>query len=115
MTLASHAAGKGEILISSGQNLTIETATEFAGLIRNALQQADKVGIEFDPQIVVDVVGLQIICSACRTASAGGKMLFCNGPLPAGLSDVVTACGAERHAVCKFNSNSACVWFREVT
>lgn len=111
MALNSSYREDGEIVILSGDRLTIETATDFARLLREALDASKKVALEFEPEMAIDITGLQIICSACKTAVAGEKSFSYHGPQPEALAALISASGAERHAACKHNNGLTCIWF----
>lgn len=111
MALTSTCRENGEIVISSGNRLTIENVGEFARLVREGLQASQQVSVEFEPEIDIDITGIQVLCSACKTAAASGKTFSYSGPRSQALAEAIQACGAERHAVCKQNNNSTCTWF----
>ncbi len=111
MALNSSCRENGEIIITSGGRLTVENAAAFSQLLRDALEASKSVAVEFEPEVEIDITGVQIICSACKSAAAGGKDFMYHGPQPRGLADIIIACGAERHAACKHNNDSTCIWF----
>ena len=111
MSLNSSYRENGSIVITSGDRLTIENASEFSRLLREALEAAPSVIVEFDPQVTLDITGIQLLCSACRTAASSGKSFTYQGLQPHGLAEMIASCGAERHAVCKHNNDSTCIWF----
>lgn len=111
MALNSSYRENGSIVITSGDRLTIETAAAFARLVREALETVPHVELEFEAAVAMDITGLQIICSACRTASSGGRSFTFRGGKPQGLIDIITLCGAERHALCRHANDSDCIWF----
>jgi anti-anti-sigma regulatory factor len=111
MALTSSCRENGEYVISSGDRLTIETAGDFARLIREGLEASQKVSVEFEPEVAIDITGVQILCSACKTAAANGASFSFQGVRPRSLTDIIEACGAERRAACKQNNNSNCIWF----
>lgn len=111
MALNSSYRENGEIVITSGDRLTIENSADFARLVREALDASRNVAIEFEPTVEIDITGLQILCSACKTASAGGKTFTYHGQQPESLADIITVSGAERRAVCKHNNDLTCIWF----
>jgi anti-anti-sigma regulatory factor len=111
MTLTSTCRESGEIVITSGRRLTIETAADFMRLLREGLEASQHVSIELDPAVEFDLTGIQLFCSVCKTAAAQGKIFSYNGLRPQALEDMVEACGAQRHAACKQNQNSNCLWF----
>ena len=111
MSLNSSVRENGEIIITSGDRLTIENAAVFLRIVREALETSNNVAIEFEPSVEIDITGVQILCSACKSAAVSGKTFSFHPPRPQALEDIVTSCGAERHAVCKHNNDSACIWF----
>lgn len=111
MPLNSSVRENGEIIVTSGDRLTIETAAEFSSIIREALEASKSVSIEFEPTVEIDITGMQILCSACKSAALSGKSFSYHGPQPRALTDIITSSGAERYAVCKHNNNSTCIWF----
>ena len=111
MPLNSSVRENGEIIVTSGTRLTIENASELSRIIREALEATHLVAVEFDPEVEIDITGVQILCSACKSAANSGKVFSYHGPQPKALADIISSSGAERHAVCKHNNNSPCIWF----
>jgi len=111
MPLNSSIRENGEIIITSGARLTIENAAEFSRIIREALEASKHIAVEFEPKVEIDITGLQILCSACKSAAENGSIFTYHGPQPQALADIVFSCGAERNAVCKHNNDSTCIWF----
>lgn len=96
-----------EIVIATGDRLTIETTGEFAEKIRTALNGAARVVIDFDPNLTLDITALQLFCSACAQATAEGKAIIHRGASPAALLELAEAAGTERHMRCR-NANRTC-------
>lgn len=111
MALNSSCRENGEIIITSGNRLTIENASDFARIVSEALDASKNVAIEFESGVEIDITGLQILCSACKTAAAGGKLFSFHGSQPESLAALISDSGAERRAVCKHNNDSTCIWF----
>lgn len=111
MPLNSSVRENGAIIITSGDRLTIETAAEFSRIVREALEASVNVAVEFEQAVEIDVTGVQIFCSACKSAASSGKIFSYQGLLPQGFTDLITISGAERHAVCKHNNDATCIWF----
>lgn len=111
MNLMSTGRENGEIVITSGDRLTIETAADFRRLLAEGLEAAQQVSIEFQPEVAIDITALHAICSACKTAASLGKSFSYQGPRPRSLDDLVEACGAGRHTVCNQNNDLGCIWF----
>jgi anti-anti-sigma regulatory factor len=111
MQLNSSVRENGDIIITSGTSLTIETASEFSRIVREALEASQNVVVEFDPAVEFDITGIQILCSACKSAARSGKTFSCHGLLPKALAGLIAVSGSERHSVCKHNNNTTCSWF----
>lgn len=111
MALNSSYRENGSIVITSGDRLTIENAGVFTQLVREALEASQNVTLEFEADVEMDITGVQVLCSACKSAAAAGTSFSYRGPLPQGMADIIIASGAERHALCKHNNDSNCIWF----
>ncbi|MBI5556140.1 MAG: hypothetical protein HY885_00720 [Deltaproteobacteria bacterium] len=111
--LSSSCLDDGSVIISSGKRLTIEDASDFVTSIRAALTASKRVAVQFDAEVELDIIALQILCSACKTAAAEGKTFFCFGEQPKAMADLIEACGAGFDGVCKSNTDRACNWFGE--
>ena len=111
MALMSTCLKNGEIVINSGDRLTIETAADFLRLLREGFEASKNVSVEFEAEVEIDITVIHALCSACKTAAASGKIFSYQGPRPLALADIIEDCGIELHAVCKHNSDSTCIWF----
>jgi len=111
MPLNSSVRENGDIVITSGDSLTIENVAEFSRIAIEALDAAHTVIVEFEPDVAIDITGVQLICSACKSASAVGKVFTYRGSQPHSLTDIITGSGAERNTDCKYNNDSSCFWF----
>ncbi|MHB8120846.1 MAG: STAS domain-containing protein [Desulfuromonadaceae bacterium] len=111
MPLNSSVRENGGIIVTSGARLTIENAAEFSRILREALEASGNVAIEFEPAVEIDITGVQVICSACKSAAESGKTFSYQGARPQAMADIITSSGAERNSVCKHNNNSTCIWF----
>jgi anti-anti-sigma regulatory factor len=111
MPLNSSVSENGDIIIKGGDRLTIENASEFSRIVKEALDVSGMVAVEFDKESAIDITGLQVLCSACKSAAQSGKIFTYHGQQPQSMADLITACGAERHAVCKHNNDATCIWF----
>jgi anti-anti-sigma regulatory factor len=111
MSLNSSVRENGHVVISSGDRLTIENAAEFSRLISDAFETSRIVSVEFEPTAEIDITGVQVLCSACKSAAQNGINFSCSGPQPEALTHLIFNSGAERHAPCKHNNDSLCNWF----
>jgi anti-anti-sigma regulatory factor len=111
MPLNSSVRENGEIIITSGERLTIENAADFVRIVREAFEASTTVAFEFEPSVEIDITGVQILCSACKSAAQNGATFLFRGAAPQGFADIIASSGAGRHTLCKHNNNSACIWF----
>jgi len=111
MTLTSTGRENGATLINSGDRLTIESAADFRQHLMKGMAASQNLSIEFEADLEIDLTGMQLLCSACRTAAASGKHISFQGPRPRALEELIEACGAGRHSLCKQNLDSTCIWF----
>ena len=111
MPLNSSVRESGEIIVTSGDRLTIENAAEFSRILREALEASKNVTVEFESAVEIDITGVQVLCSACKSAAQTGGTFLHHGPRPKALADVIASSGAERNTICKYNNNSNCFWF----
>lgn len=110
-TPASKGQKEGSSTIASGTRLTIENAADFAKRIGEALVACKTVAIALDAKAAMDVTTLQVLCSACKTATAEGKSLTPQGAGPESLRQLIVAAGAQRHGPCQHNNSNPCLWF----
>lgn len=103
----SGSGSESEVVIASGDCLTVETTTDFSQLILRGLAEENIVAIEFEPSLTIDITALQMFCSACSKATAEGKKFIHRGPPPQALLDLAAAAGSERHEHC-INNNTSC-------
>lgn len=109
---ATNGQKEGEgIVINSGELLTIETAADFARRIGAALAVSQKVTVDFAAEVAMDVTALQILCSACKTATAEGKTFTQQGAGTESLRQLLVAAGAQCQGSCKHINSNPCIWF----
>lgn len=111
MPLNSFVRENGDTIVTSGERLTIENASEFARIVDEALNTSHHVAIEFESSVELDITAVQILCAACKSAADSGRIFSFQGQQPQALTDIINSCGAERHSFCKQNNNSTCIWF----
>ena len=110
-SFSSQSHEDGSITINSGDRLTIENAADFISCISTALAASQHVALEFNLVVDVDITALQILCSACKTATEEGKTFTHLGSLSAPWRQMVISTGAGRHVSCKHNDSNPCNWF----
>ena len=113
MAIEAKGQGTGDVLRIAGV-MTVQRAAELKAIIVDALAKADRVAIDLSRVTEVDLCGLQLLCSAQRTASRTRKRLALAGPTPdvfrraaaeAGVC-VRTGCGAEDPARCPWKGGT---------
>jgi anti-anti-sigma regulatory factor len=91
-------------------DITIQSAGEFREAMISALGRFEKVCVNVDGVLSVDVSCFQILCSAHRTAVRSNKSLICSGSLPAGFKKTAQDAGYIRDSGCAFDSSNSCIW-----
>ena len=84
-----------EMLIHTGNSLTIETIEAFVQVLRAALAGDKAVAVEFEPEMEMDITAIQALCSACKTAVETHQSFIRRGPLPQALIELSEAVGCE--------------------
>lgn len=97
--------------IVSGARLTIENAADFAKSISAALAASPTVELAFAAEVEMDITALQILCSACKTATAEGKSFTPQKAGTESLRQLLVAAGAQYQGSCKHNNSNPCIWF----
>jgi len=91
-------------------DLTISTITDNKTLLMDALNAHEEIRIILRNIEAVDLTGLQLLCSAHRTAVAAGKKLVLSEPLPAPLRQAVRTAGFRRRSGCSFSPETGCLF-----
>ena len=92
-----------------GETLTIETCAEFKQALSNALDAAPQVVLDAHQLQQVDITTLQLICSACRSASSRNSSITFGDFIPSCCETLRTVIGSNQHNHC--NHTAFCVWF----
>ncbi len=113
MAIEAEGQENGGVLTIAGA-VTVQRAAELKAVLVDALAKADRVAIDLSGVTDVDLCGLQLLCSAQRTASGSRKRLALVGPAPdvfrraaadAGFC-VRTGCGAEDPGKCPWKGGT---------
>jgi ABC-type transporter Mla MlaB component len=105
------AADASAITVAVDGALTIERSGEFRTTLMDALAGAQQVVLDVTRVHDIDIPGVQLICSACKTAAAAGKVFTFAGELPACLVELKDGIGACQNSPCSHNGNASCIWF----
>ncbi|MGB4599181.1 MAG: STAS domain-containing protein [Trichlorobacter sp.] len=97
-----------EITLSG--RLAIDTAPELLALLQEQLLSARKVRLNVSALSEVDLAGMQLICSACRSALAGSQSFNFSGGLAPCVQEAINNVGLQRHNTCKHSADNPCIW-----
>ena len=93
-----------------GETLTIETCTEFKQALSNALDTARQVVLDTRNLQQVDMTSLQLICSACRSASSRNSSFTFGDDVPDCIETLRTVVGANQSSPCNNKHAESCIW-----
>ena len=93
-----------------GETLTIETCAEFKQALSNALDTARQVVLDAHLLQQVDITSLQLICSACRSASSRNSSITFGDYIPSCYEALRAVIGANQSTPCNNNRMGSCIW-----
>lgn len=99
----------GNIVLSG--ELTIINAADNTACLKEAFEVHDVVSISFRDITNVDLTGLQLLCSAHRTASAANKVLRLPESMPELIWQAARSGGFIRRRGCSFSPKSDCLFW----
>lgn len=110
-TMAIEAEGQGtrDVLTIEGA-MTVQRAVELKAVFVDALAKMDRVAVDLSRVMEVDLCGLQLLCSAQRTASQSRKRLAIVGPAPDVLRRAVDEAGGCVRTGCGVDDTGRCPW-----
>ena len=103
-------SGETGFLVIEGE-MIIEHAEELKTVFMEALKNGSALGIALERVNTVDMFGLQVLCSAHRTAMKSGKELMLIGEHPEALQNAIVLAGYGRTAAC--SADKTCPWNEE--
>ncbi|RNC71022.1 MAG: STAS domain-containing protein [Desulfuromonadales bacterium] len=90
--------------------LTIPFAGEFRDALLDALDVAGRIVVNVEKVCTVDLTGLQLLCSAHRTAAAREKVFGLEGVANPAFAEAVNLAGFCRHVGCVRDAAKTCIW-----
>jgi anti-anti-sigma regulatory factor len=93
-----------------GETLTIETCAEFKQALSNALDTALQVVLDAHQLKQVDITSLQLICSACKSASSRNRSFIFGDDIPNCIETLRTVIGANQSSLCNNKRTESCIW-----
>jgi len=109
MRFKADETGKRGVLTLEGA-VTVQRAEEIRSFLLSALEAVDEVALDLGKVTEVDLCGLQLLCSAQRTASKWDKRLAPAGEVPAGLRKTAEEAGRCFHSGCGATDHAQCPW-----
>lgn len=101
----------GSVLeVSISGRLAIDTAPTLLELFTTQMPAAQKIRLSVSSLEEIDLAGMQLICSACRTALAEGKSFNFRDTLPPCVQEAINVIGLKRYTTCKHNITLPCIW-----
>lgn len=102
----------GSTTITLKGSLGIESAGELCQLLNEAIEESPQLIMNLQDLESVDLTILQVICSACKTASAMGRSYDSElNRMPECVSAIGKHLGAPQGLPCGQNSNKPCIWY----
>ena len=96
--------------INAAGRLCIDTAAELQQFLLAQATQGSTVKLDLSAIDDIDLTGIQVICSACRTMLDNSRPFQLTGSLPAAVTSAKEALGLQRQIACKHNDNKPCIW-----
>lgn len=100
----------GSLFVHVEGDLTVQHAAEFRACLLDALDRAQSVRVELGAIEDMDLTGLQLLCSAHKTALLAGKDLSLNNNRPEHLDRSLDVAGFFRTRGCSTDLNDSCLW-----
>jgi len=111
LTISHTMSGDGTVLeVTLSGRLAIDTAPALLELFKTQMSNAQKVRLSVSDLAEVDLIGMQLICAACRTAQAEGHSFNFSGSLAPCVQEAIGTIGLQRYTTCKHNANNPCIW-----
>lgn len=101
----------GTTTVTLSGSLTIETSRELHRVLSEALNDSQRIELDLQRLDAIDLTALQIICSACKSASNLKRSLACSSGIPAPLASLGKSLGGPGGLPCIQNNNDPCIWF----
>ncbi len=100
---------KYEVIALEGE-LVIQRIQEIRQQVLTAFQRAGSLELDLSGVTAIDTTGLQLLCSAHRSALKNGSSFRITTPVPAALASVWRGLGLEREHGCVLDRNATCLW-----
>lgn len=96
--------------IAATGRLAIDTVQPLQSLLMELIAPVSSIQLDLSAIDGIDLAGVQLICSACRTALDAHKRFNFTGSLAADVTKAIGDSGLQRQATCRHNDNLPCIW-----
>lgn len=111
-SIAKNSNADGSITIVLGGSLTIETSGELHKALAESLEESQQVTLNLRAVENIDMTGMQVICSGCKTAAIMGRGFDCEpDSMPACMMSFGSSIGGPQGLPCSQNDNKPCIWY----
>lgn len=112
LTIEKIAGAEDTVILHLQGDLTIETVTDLREALLDAFGQPEhQVQLDASELATADFFGLQLLCSAHRTAIANKKLLTWFGQRPPQIDNSMQISGYTRHCGCtRCPAGVDCMW-----
>lgn len=110
--MAGHTANQADSdgVITLEGPLTIQQAGEFKDTLMHSMECPELITLNLEKVSEIDISGLQILCSAYRTAVNGNKSMALTGGVPDAVKKAVEDAGFSCRGGCAAGPGKACPW-----
>jgi len=98
------------LTITASGNLAIDTASELHQLLLEQGSLVQKTQLDLSSLNAIDLSGMQLICSACRTALENQKHFNFSGCMTPEIKKTISDSGLQRQTTCRHNADLPCIW-----
>jgi len=100
---------KHQVIALEGE-IVIQRIGDIKLQIVSALEAGDDLELDLGKVTEMDATGLQLLCSAHRSAQKAGKKFGVAAPVPPVLVSAWKAAGLEREHGCALDRTATCLW-----
>lgn len=90
--------------------LAINTAPALHSLLLEQITPVTSIQLDLSAVDEIDLAGMQLICSACRTALDAQKRFNFSGCMAPEVKKAIDTVGLQRQSACKHNADLPCIW-----
>lgn len=100
----------GTLSISVTGRLAIDTAPALHSLLLEQSAPVSSIQLDLSAINEIDLAGMQLVCSACRTALDAKKHFNLAGCIAPDVRKAIDTVGLQRQITCKHNADLPCIW-----